>query len=382
MSLCNFQRTINELAINSNLRFLPIAENRGKYVDIGGQLLLNFTSNDYLGLGIDVSLRDKFYKNIDIDKYSFTSSSSRLLGGKIKIYEELENLLCSLYCSEAALIFNSGYHMNVGIIPAISNNKTLIVADKFVHASIIDGIILSRCNFFRYRHNDYEHLEDIIKNNYNLYEQIIIVTESIFSMDGDKSDILKLVEIKNRYPNILLYIDEAHAVGVVGKKGLGVAEECECISEIDFLVGTFGKAIASVGAFVVCKEVVRNFLINKMRSFIFSTALPPINILWTFFIMNNLINYNDKRILLNKLSEYFNSEIKNKGYVNNSKSQIIPVIVKENKIAIEKSNDLLKHNIYVLAVRPPTVPEGTARLRFSLNASMNFEEIKSIIKYI
>ena len=181
--------------------------------------------------------------------------------------------------------FNSGYHANTGILPAVSNAQTLILADKLVHASLIDGIRLSSAKCIRYRHNDASQLQRLVSENHNLYAQIIIVTESIFSMDGDKADLCALVRLKKSYSNVLLYVDEAHAFGVRGEKGLGCAEEQDCINDIDFLVGTFGKAIASAGAYIVCRQVIREYLINKMRTFIFTTALPPVNIQWTAWVL-------------------------------------------------------------------------------------------------
>lgn len=381
MILNEFQKTLDNLALSSNLRHLPIAINEGKYVKLNDKIMLNLTSNDYLGLGGNVELRKDFIKSFDLEKNGFTSSSSRLLSGKFEIYDELESLLCALYHTETALVFNSGYHANIGILPAIADKQTLIIADKLVHASIIDGILLSRCQFLRYNHNNYDHLLNIIESNYKEYDKIIIVSESIFSMDGDRADLTKIIEIKHKYPNILLYLDEAHAVGVFGKNGLGLAEEYNCLSEIDLIVGTFGKAIASVGAFVVCKKLIRDLLINKMRSFIFSTALPPINIAWTFYVMSNLKKYSDRRNKLQNISNYFCRELNIKGFKNNSKSQIIPIILKDNNITLEKSEELLRNNMYVLAVRPPTVPVGTSRLRFSLNSNITIEDINKILKF-
>lgn len=168
--------------------------------------------------------------------------------------------------------------------PALTDKQSLILADKLVHASIIDGILLSGAPYQRYRHNDYEHLEQLLAKYVHAYEQIIIVTESIFSMDGDIADLGRLVSLKKRYPNIWLYVDEAHAIGVRGENGLGVAEEQDCIRDIDLLVGTFGKALGSMGAYLLCSRTVREYLINTMRPLIFSTAPPPAQIAWTKFL--------------------------------------------------------------------------------------------------
>ncbi|WP_232432748.1 aminotransferase class I/II-fold pyridoxal phosphate-dependent enzyme, partial [Parabacteroides distasonis] len=181
------------------------------------------------------------------------------------------------------------------ILPALTDKQTLLLADKLVHASIIDGILLSGSPFLRYRHNDYDQLERLVQKNACQYETIIILTESIFSMDGDVADLNRLIAIKRQYPNILLYVDEAHAIGARGKTGLGIAEEQSCIQEIDLLVGTFGKALASMGAYLVCSRTIREYLVNTMRPLIFSTALPPFQIAWTSFIWEQLPSFTKER---------------------------------------------------------------------------------------
>ena len=200
-----------------------------------------------------------------------------------------------MFGAESALLFNSGYHANTGILPAVSDTRTLILADKLVHASLIDGIRLSSAKCIRYRHNDLAQLRRLLEENHGMYEKMIIVTESIFSMDGDEADLQALVRLKHDYSNLLLYVDEAHAFGARGEKGLGCAEEQNCINDIDFLVGTFGKAAASAGAYIVCRQTIREYLINKMRTFIFTTALPPVNIQWTAWSTETLRRFPEQK---------------------------------------------------------------------------------------
>ena len=248
MILDSINQELLVLKEKKNYRSLPTLIHDGREVILNGQRMLNLSSNDYLGLANDVSLREEFLKTMTPETFLPTSSSSRLLTGNISDYQALEQQLATMFGAESALIFNSGYHANTGILPAVSNAQTLILADKLVHASLIDGIRLSSAKCIRYRHNDASQLQRLVSENHNLYAQIIIVTESIFSMDGDKADLCALVRLKKSYSNVLLYVDEAHAFGVRGEKGLGCAEEQDCINDIDFLVGTFGKAIASAGA--------------------------------------------------------------------------------------------------------------------------------------
>ncbi|MBQ7824371.1 MAG: aminotransferase class I/II-fold pyridoxal phosphate-dependent enzyme, partial [Bacteroidaceae bacterium] len=225
-----------------NYRTLTNLQHDGCYVIKKGKKLLNLSSNDYLGIAADINFRKEFLLSFDIERSGFSASSSRLQTGNHPEYILLEEKLKSLYKSESAIIFNSGYHANTGILPAITDNKSLILADKLVHASIIDGIRLCSAKNIRYRHNDYQQLERLVQDNFLRYEQIVIVTESIFSMDGDEADLSRLCQIKKQYPNVMLYVDEAHAFGVRGSNGLGCAEEKNCIADIDFLIGTFGKA--------------------------------------------------------------------------------------------------------------------------------------------
>ena len=361
-----------------NYRSLPPLIHDGRNVILNGQRMVNLSSNDYLGLANNISLRKEFLKTITPETFLPTSSSSRLLTGNFTDYQQL----AAMFGTESALIFNSGYHANTGILPAVSNAQTLILADKLVHASLIDGIRLSSAKCIRYRHNDLSQLQRLISENHNAYEQIIIVTESIFSMDGDEADLHALVQLKKSYSNILLYVDEAHAFGVRGDNGLGCAEEQNCINDIDFLVGTFGKAIASAGAYIACRQVIREYLINKMRTFIFTTALPPINIQWTSWILEQLPSLQEKRTHLLRISNKLKTALVDKGYNCPSVSHIVPMIVGASENTICKAEEIQRKGFYALPVRPPTVPEGTSRIRFSLTADITEHEIDQLIKLI
>lgn len=382
MTLDFINQELLVLKEKKNYRSLPPLIHDGRDVILNGQRMLNLSSNDYLGLANDVSLREEFLKTITPETFLPSSSSSRLLTGNFSDYQALEQQLTAMFGTESALIFNSGYHANTGILPAVSNAQTLILADKLVHASLIDGIRLSSAKCIRYRHNDLSQLQRLISENHNAYEQIIIVTESIFSMDGDEADLRALVQLKKNYSNILLYVDEAHAFGVRGDNGLGCAEEQGCISDIDFLVGTFGKAIASAGAYIVCRQVIREYLINKMRTFIFTTALPPINIQWTSWILKHLPALQQKRTHLLRISNKLKTALADKGYSCPSVSHIVPMIVGASEDTICKAEELQRKGFYALPVRPPTVPEGTSRIRFSLTADITGHEIDQLIKLI
>lgn len=373
------QEELHTLEAKSNLRRLPHLVHDGRDMIDHGQHMLNLSSNDYLGLASDTGLRKAFLENLTADTFLPTSSSSRLLTGNFRVYDELEQELARLFGTESALVFNSGYHANTGILPAVSDTQTLILADKLVHASLIDGIRLSAARCIRYRHNDLDQLERLLRQHHDNYRQVIIVTESLFSMDGDQADLQALVGMKRQYGNVALYVDEAHAFGVRGHHGLGCAEEQECIAGIDFLVGTFGKAAASAGAYVVCSKTIRDFLVNKMRTFIFTTALPPVNIAWTLFIVRRLAEMQPLREHLSAISHMLHRALETKGYTSPSTSHIVPMIVGSSADTIIRAEQLQRHGFYVLPVRPPTVPEGTSRLRFSLTANIRQDEIEKLI---
>lgn len=377
----DYQSILNQLEEGGNLRRLPYVVHKGQWIEKEGRTMLNLSSNDYLGLASRTDLYDAFFDEWKEKGYPLSSSSSRLLTGNFTVYGELEQLMAERFGREAALLFNSGYHANTGILPALADKHTLILADKLVHASLIDGILLSGAPFLRYRHNDYNQLEMLLKKHAGQYEQIFIVTESIFSMDGDMVDLPRLVELKKSYPDILLYVDEAHAIGVRGKNGLGIAEEQDCIQDIDLLIGTFGKALASMGAYVICSRTIREYLVNCMRPLIFSTALPPIQIAWTRFIFERLPLFGELREKLALTGHLLAGALEGKGG-EISESHIIPFIVGENKECILKAEELQRKGFYCLPVRPPTVPKGTARIRFSLTAEVTSEQIIQLTKEI
>lgn len=360
-----------------NLRSLPLIEPQGKWIIREGRKMLNLSSNDYLGLSRDRQLRKEFLTRAMEEYLPLSSTSSRLLTGNYPAYTELEKLLASAYGKESALVFNSGYHANVGILPALADKETLILADKLVHASLIDGIRLSGAAYKRFRHQDYEQAEQILQASVRTYKRIILVTESIFSMDGDIADLHRLVRLKQEYPNVLLYVDEAHAIGVRGKTGLGIAEESGTLPDIDLLVGTFGKALASMGAFVACSRLLHDVLVNRMRPLIFSTALPPLQVAWTSYLFQLLPHMEERRKHLQRLSASVAQALQGKGGEISS-SHIIPYIVKDSEDCLRLAEFLQRKGFYCLAIRPPTVPQGTARLRLSITADLDEENIRPL----
>ena len=378
MSLLNhYAEQLDQLKQQGNFRQFTTNQQQGRWITIQDRTMLNLASNDYLGLAADLSLREEFLDTLKIERALFSSSSSRLLTGNFAEYEQFENSLSKTF-GRAALLFNSGYHMNIGILPALADSKTVILADKLVHASMIDGIRLSKANYVRYRHNDLDHLAQLLLKYHSdeSIERIIVVTESIFSMDGDETDLTALVALKKQHPKVMLYVDEAHAVGVRGLRGLGCAEQYNVIGDIDFLVGTFGKALASVGGYLVCEPIIQEYLINSMRPLIFSTAQPPICMAWTNFIFQHQQGLQAERQSLTALSQYSQQAVKNLGYDCPSSSQIIPVIIGDTHQTVASAAYLQDYGFYVLPVRPPTVPKNSSRLRICLHHGIKNQEIQ------
>lgn len=362
-----------------NLRELPQAMHEGKEMVVDGRRMLNLSSNDYLGVGIDRAMREEFLATLTPQNLLLTSSSSRLLTGNYPVCGQVEDRLARMFGREAALVFNSGYHMNAGILPAVSDGDTVVLADKLVHASLIDGIRLSAGKCVRFRHGDYGQLQSLLQRYCPLAGRVIVAVESVYSMDGDVADLQCLVGLKHRYPGVMLYVDEAHAFGVYGRRGLGMAEEQGCMADIDLLCGTFGKALGSVGAYVVCDKVLRDFLVNKMRTLIFTTALPPLNWQWTAFVLERLEGMSGRRAHLAAVSAQLRRALAEKGIPCVSGSHIVPYLVGGSDEAVRLAGQMQRKGFYVLPVRPPTVPEGTSRLRFSLTAALTEADVACLI---
>lgn len=361
-----FKQELDRLEQSGNFRSLP-----------SGDILpgcIDFVSNDYLGLGSDNTLHDEFLSEYDISRLKFTASASRLLAPGQGEFAVFERTLESAYGSPA-LLFNSGYHANTGLIPALCDSHTVIIADKLVHASIIDGIKLAGVAFERFRHNDTAHLQRLVAKHSACGKRIMIIVESVYSMDGDESPLEDIVRIKHSLSDALLYVDEAHAVGVKGRGGLGIANDlpAEMRSEVDVIVGTMGKALASVGAYAILSKELKDWAVNKARSFIFSTVLPPINVAWSTFIFEKAMKMEERRLHLSRMGRLL-------GRATGSKcsGHIHPLIVGEAHKALKMAKELAEMGFNILPIRTPTVPPGTERLRISLSAAHSEAQILAL----
>jgi 8-amino-7-oxononanoate synthase len=326
-----------------------------------------------------------FYRQMQpdtlLDNFGPGAAASRLMTGNSPLYNRLEDKLAALYGKENCLVFNSGYHGNAGILPAVTTKGDLILADKLCHASLLDGMRLSMAEALRFRHLDYDHLDEILSTRREKYNQVFLVSESIFSMDGDRAELDRLIALKKKY-RCCLYLDEAHAVGVFGRQGLGLAEQQSVIEDIDLLFGTFGKAFAGVGGFVACSKTIADYLINRARTLIFTTGLPPVCLSWLLFVLERVPFMEEERNRLQRIAETMCDEFIRQGLSIIGNSQIVPVLIGDSARAVSAARKLRDHGYWVTAVRPPTVPPGTARLRLSFSAAMDENDLAPLPKLL
>ncbi len=361
---------LRQLELNGQLRKIPnISHKKNNIIIINGVEYLNLGSNDYLNISTNEDLKNEFLKN---NKSLLSSASARLLSGTSGEFCTLENNISKLFNKDACLIFNTGYQCNLGVVSTLCQKGDVVFSDKLNHASIIDGMRLAEGDFIRFKHCDYENLESLLKSKRNNYNRAIIISESLFSMDGDVADIDKLIELKNKY-NCLLMIDEAHAFCALGDTLAGLTYN----KDVDIITATFGKALGSFGAFCVANTDIILYLINKARSFIFSTSIPPINIAWTNWLLTEKKDFLLKqKIKLTRIVLEAHKIIQNTP----SRSHIIPILIGSNTSTLKISEKLKSEGYYVPAIRPPTVPVGTSRLRLSLTADTSINDIKRIIE--
>ncbi len=361
---------------NSNYRELKSLEFQGKFVVSQGKKLLNLSSNDYLSISTIDSIRNEFLKRYD---KPLNHPSARLLSANSESYFGLEELLKKSFDKSGALLFNSGYHANVGIYSALLNSNDVIFCDKLNHASIIDGIKLSGAKIIPFSHLDYDDLENKLIKYRKKYDKAIIASESLFSMDGDFCNLNSLIELKKQH-DCLLIIDEAHSFGVYGN-GLGYCAQEQGLNDVDILMATFGKAVGSYGAFCVGDDTLINYLINFSRPFIFSTVFPQISAEFSKYVLeNHILNNNTLASKLTEIKNYVHNNLKNFDILGDS--FIVPIVFGENKKAVDVANYLRDNGFYVMPIRYPTVAKNSARIRISLNSAITKEDINPLFEML
>jgi 8-amino-7-oxononanoate synthase len=354
------------LEANSQLRHLQVLPE------------LNFSSNDYLGLSADPRLREAVVAALAAGS-PVGSTGSRLLSGHAAVWEALESQLAEFVCAEEALYFSSGYAANVGLFSSVLRPDDVVFSDSANHASIIDGIRLSGARKVIFPHLDLNVLEDELRQPLAGAGQKFLAVESVFSMDGDRAPLADLVALAERYGANLI-VDEAHATGVFGPQGRGLVAAAEAEGRVFAVVHTCGKALAGMGAFVSGSRTLKQYLVNRARTFIFSTALPPYLAAQMRAAIEIVSRADAARTRLAGLAAHLRARLQEAGFdTAKSDSQIVPVILGENERALQFAARLCQEGFAVRAIRPPTVPAGSARLRLSLTVQHSREVLDALV---
>jgi 8-amino-7-oxononanoate synthase len=357
---------------------------QGPRIKIDGKTFLNFSSNDYLGLANHPALKAAAIRAVE--KFGAGSGASRLICGSLAPFHELEESLAAFKKSGAALTFSTGYAAALGTITALTGKDDVIILDKLVHASIVDAAKLSGAKLRVFDHNDLNDLEDKLnwartdsRHSSLVTRHILIVTESIFSMDGDVAPLREIVALKEKY-SAWLMVDEAHATGIIGKNGRGLADELGVSDQIEIQMGTLGKALGASGGYICGSRALIDFLINRARSFIFSTAPVPAAAAAAMAgiqIAQSAEGESRRKTLFARIRE-LNAKLK----IENSKLQsaIVPLILGGETGAVAAATELRGQNIFVPAIRYPTVARGAARLRITLTAAHSAEDVSTLAR--
>jgi glycine C-acetyltransferase len=348
-----------------------LEEGPSPWVRMNGEKVLLLCSNNYLGLANHPRLKEAAIRAIE--EWGCGSGASRSISGSLAMHRRLEEKLAQFHGCESALLFNSGYSANLSLIPALMGEGDVIYSDELNHASIVDGCRLSRASLQIYPHQEVDRLESHLKEHRG--KKKMIVTDGIFSMDGDIAPLPEIVRLAKKYDSLTM-VDDAHAIGVFGPNGMGTPEHFELSEEIDIHVGTFGKALGCFGAYLVAKKSFIEFLINKARVFLYTTALPP-SVLASVLAGLDLIEKEpERRERLWENVHYFRKGLNQMGFnTMNSQAHIIPVLVGEPGRTMEMDRKLLQKRVFIQGIRPPTVPERKCRLRVTLMATHQREDL-------
>ncbi|MFC1704089.1 8-amino-7-oxononanoate synthase [Candidatus Omnitrophota bacterium] len=348
-------------------------------VKVDGRSVINLCSNNYLGLASDPRIKQAAIKAIE--EYGVGSTASRLVCGNSTLHKELEERLARFKGTEAALVFSCGYMANLGIISSIVDRDALIFSDKLNHASIVDGIVLSRATLKRYPHKDMSALKRLLAQSLEQKKKLI-VTDTVFSMDGDTAPLKEIVTLAKQHQGVVM-IDEAHATGVFGPKGNGLAAELGISNQIDIHMGTLSKALGAHGAYVCASKDLINFLINFSRPFIYTTALPPAIAAASIKAIDIIEQEPELRNRLWENVKFIKDALSGLGFDTlENNSPIIPLIVGNADATMEFSTQLFNEGVFVQGIRPPTVAEGTSRLRVTVTAAHTREDLECALERI
>ncbi|MBU0952289.1 MAG: 8-amino-7-oxononanoate synthase [Elusimicrobia bacterium] len=371
------KKELQEIESKGLLRKLKLLEGAQEAkVIVEGKEVLNLCSNNYLGLANDARLKKAAQEAIKT--YGIGSGASRLITGNMELHQQLEKKIAEFKGAQAALLFNTGYMANAGIISALMTRDDVIFSDKLNHASIVDGIILSRAEFKRYAHKDVKMLEKMLESSKG-FKKKLIITDSIFSMDGDIAPLTEIADLAEKY-DAWVFVDEAHATGVLGKNGRGAIEYFALEETLDIQMGTLSKAVGTFGAFVCGSRHFIDYLINKSRPFIYSTALPPAICASSIVALDIIKNEPQRRQRLLDNAEFMRTGLKNLGFDTlSSQTPIIPIVTKTIEKTVHFSRKLFDEGIFAQGIRPPTVPEGKSRLRVTATSEHSKQALQNAL---
>ena len=356
----------------------PLGGAQGPVIELGGRHLVNLCSNDYLGLAADGRLVQAAASAAQ--REGAGAGAARLVAGDLPVHGALERRLADFKKTEAALLFSSGYHANAGVVPALAEREDAVFSDRLNHASILDGCRLSLAKTLRYPHCDLGALARLLSET--KARRKLVVTDAVFGMDGDAAPLAAMAELCERH-GAMLYVDEAHATGILGPTGAGWAEAEGVTGRVDALMGTLGKALGSFGAFVAGSTRLADWLTSRARTFIFTTALPPAACGAALAALDVVAGEPERRLHLDALSRRMKGGLSELGFdMARVVAPIFPVILGEEGVALEASRKLRERGYFARAIRPPTVPPGTSRLRISLTARHTEDQVDGFLASI
>jgi len=351
-------------------RVLPISEGPCEaIITLNGKKVINLSSNNYLGFASHPRLKKA--AKAAIDTYGVGAGAVRTIVGNMDIHEKLDATIAKFKHEEAAVVFQSGFACNAGVIQAVTDEGDLIISDELNHASIIDGVRLSKASRAVYQHSNMEDLEKVLKEKRKDFKEVLIITDGVFSMDGDIAKLPEIVKLAKKY-NAMTYVDDAHGSGVLGHSGRGTVDHFGLTGQVDFAMGTLSKAIGVIGGYVCCSKTAREYLLHRGRPLLFSTALMPAAAaaaIEAFAMLEESTEYTDK---LWANAKFFKAKLVEKGFdIGRSETPITPIMIGDEAKTMAFSKELLKHGVFVSGIVFPTVPKGKGRVRCMVSALHN-----------
>lgn len=376
----NLKKQVEQLKADGVYRELPVLSGANKPVITldGKEGVINLSANNYLGFATNERMKKAAIKAVE--EYGVGAGAVRTIIGNMDLHENLEKVLAKFKREDRAFIYQSGFNCNAGTIQAITGKGDLIISDQLNHASIIDGTRLSKADKAVFKHSDMEDLERVLQENRDKYENVLIITDGVFSMDGDLAKLPEIVELAEKY-NCMTYVDDAHGSGVLGEHGRGTVDHYGLHGRIDFVIGTLSKAIGVIGGYVACNETAYQWLSHRARPVLFSTTLTPADAAAATEAINILLETDEYQKKLWENAKYFKEKLGKLGFnTGNSETPITPVIIGKESDAMEFSKKLKENGVYTSAIVFPTVPRGTGRVRCMLSAAHTHEELDRAVE--